>query len=100
MHKTELLLRQEADTAREQIQIEHRKESMKEARREINIYLEQGMERTIAVNFVLDTGKISIIDRKEVRQFFNYGCHTICSMNQTLSDINNQNSSDLILEAI
>ncbi len=61
MHKTEVLLRQEADTAREQIQIEH---------------------------------------RKEVRQFFNYGCHTICSMNQTLSDINNQNSSDLILEAI
>ncbi len=96
MYNTELKMRQEADTAREQIRIERRKE----ARREINIYLERGMERTIAVNSVLGTGKISIIDRKEVRKFFNYGCHTICSMNQTLLDIKNQNSSDLILEAI
>ncbi len=96
MHSTELFMRQQADTARQ----ERRKENMGEARREINIYLEQGMERTVAVNFVLDNNKIPILLKKEVRQFFRYGCHTICSMAEALSDINSQNSSNLVLEAI
>lgn len=110
MHSTELFMRQQADTAREEIQAERRKtkrntedrrsENMSEARREINIYLAQGMDRNIAVNFVLDDKKISIVDRKEVRKFFKYGCHTICSMVQELHDINHENSSNLVLEAI
>lgn len=100
MHPTELFLRKEADTARECQKAERRKESMKEARREINIYLMQGMDRNIAVNFVLDDNKIPILLKKEVRKFFRYGCHTICSMEQVLSDIKRENSSNLILEAI
>jgi hypothetical protein len=96
MHSTELFLRQQADTARE----ERRKENMSEARREINIYLEQGMDRNIAVNFVLDDNKIPILLKKEVRQFFRYGCYTICCMAGVHYDINRENSSNLILEAI
>ncbi len=96
MHPTELFMRQQADTARE----ERRKESMSEARREINIYLAQGMDRNIAVNFVLDGNKIPILLKKEVRQFFRYGCHTICSMAEVHYDIKRENSSDLVLEAI
>lgn len=100
MHQTELFMRQQADTAREQIKIERRKDNMKEARREINIYLSQGMDRNVAVNFVLDDSKIPILLKKEVRKFFQYGCHTICSMAEGLSDINHQNSLDLVVEAI
>jgi hypothetical protein len=96
MHPTELFLRKEADTARE----ERRKESMSEARREINIYLAQGMERNVAVNFVLDNNKIPILYKKEVRQFFRYGCHAICSMAGVHYDIKQENSSNLVLEAI
>jgi hypothetical protein len=96
MHSTELFLRKEADTARE----ERRKENMSEARREINIYLAQGMDRNIAVNFVLDNNKIPILLKKEVRQFFRYGCHTICSSAAVLSDIKRENTLDLMLEAI
>lgn len=96
MHPTELFMRQQADTARE----EHRKESMREARKEINIYLAQGMDRNIAVNFVLDNNKIPILLKKEVRKPFRYGCHTICCMTGVHYDIKRENSSNLILEAI
>lgn len=100
MNPAELCMRQQADTAREQIRTEKRKDNMRESRREINIYLEQGMDRNIAVNFVLDENKISIMDKKEVRKFFKYGCYTICSMAGLLPDINRVNSSNLVLEAI
>lgn len=100
MNSMELYIRQQADTAREEIRAERRKDNMSEARREINIYLAGGMDRNIAVNFVLGEIKIDIADKKEVRKFFKYGCHTICSMNETLHDINWENSSNLLLEAI
>ncbi len=111
MHPTELHMRQQADTAREQIKLDRRskdrdtqdrrQENMKEARREINIYLAQGMDRNIAINFVLDNdNKIPILIKKQVRQEFRYGCHTIYSIAEALSDINSQNSLDLVVEAI
>jgi hypothetical protein len=111
MHSTELFLRQEADTAREAIREDRRardrntedrrKESMKEARREINIYLSQGMDRNIAINFVLDSdNKIPILYKREVRKEFRYGCHTICSIIEELSGIKCQNSLDLVVEAV
>ena len=101
MHPTELHMRQQADTAREAIKSERRKESMKDARREINIYLAQGMDRNVAINFVLDTdNKISIVDKKEVRKYFRYGCHTIYSMAEELSVLNSQNNLDLVVETI
>jgi hypothetical protein len=109
MHSTELFFRKEADRAREQIREfrneqrgreERRQEDKSEARREINFYIDQGMERNIAVNFVLDEKKISIQDRKEVRKFFKYGCYTISCMVGLLPDIYSQNSSNLVLEAI
>ncbi len=100
MHCMELLMRQNADTAREQAKLERRKDNMKHARKEISVYLSQGMDRNIAINFVLDTEKYSILVRKEVRREFEYGCHTIYSMNHALSGINGQNSSDFVLEEI
>jgi hypothetical protein len=94
-------MRQQADTAREQQKIERRQDNMKEARTQINIYLSQGMDRNYAVNAVLDSGnKMSITDKKKTRKAFQYGCHTIYSMAEGLSDINSQNSLDLVVEAI
>ncbi len=83
MHSTELFMRQQADTARECIKEERRKEAMREARQEIDIYMSQGMARHIAVNSVLDEHKIPIMIKKSVRQYFRYGCHTICCMTGT-----------------
>lgn len=99
MKNIELVLRKEADTAREQIKLERRKEANKDARHQINILISIGLDRTEAVNFALDNRNIPIIEKKEIRKIFNYGCHTICGMAEELSGINRQNSPELILEA-
>ena len=80
MHPTELHMRQVADTARTH---NRRKENMSEARQEIDIYISQGMNRNVAVNFVLNGNQYPIMIKKEVRQIFRYGCHTICCMTGT-----------------
>lgn len=99
MHPIELMLRKEADTAREQIKLERRNEANKDARHQINVLISIGLDRNEAVNFALDNTNIPIIEKKAVRQAFHYGCHTICSMVEELSDIDSQNSLDLVLEA-
>ncbi|MCP4989377.1 MAG: hypothetical protein GY928_25960 [Colwellia sp.] len=81
MHSTELFLRKEADTAR---QHNRRKVNMRGARKEIDIYISQGMEHNKAVNFVLGDDQISIMDKREIRQFFRYGCHAVCHLTGTL----------------
>jgi hypothetical protein len=100
MKKIELVLRKEADTAREQQKIERRQDNMKEARREINIYISQGMNREIAVNFILNDVEIAIVDKKEIRKSLRYGCYTIHSINEFLSGINSENNSQILVEAI
>ncbi len=92
MHHIELFLRQPADIAREQQKIERRTDIMKEARREINIYISQGMSREIAVNFVLDDSGIAIVDKKEIRKSLRYGCYTIYSMLDARPGINSENT--------
>ena len=92
MNLTELFLRQQADTAREKQKIERRQDNMKEARHEINIYISQGMDREIAVNFVLNDSGIAIVDKKEIRKSLRYGCYTIYSTLGSLSDINSENT--------
>jgi hypothetical protein len=79
---------------------DRRREDMRAAREEINLHLSQGMDRNIAVNFVLSGNKIAIADKKEVRKSFKYGCYTISSIAQDLHDINRENSSNLVLEAV
>ena len=99
MHPIELMLRKEADTAREQIKLERRKNENKEARQQINILIASGLDRNEAVNFALDNGNIPIIEKKAVRKAFNYGCYAIYSMAEELSVIDSQNTLDLVLEA-
>ncbi len=100
MKPIELMLRKEADTAREQIKLERRKEENKETRQQITILISTGLDRIEAVNFALHDTNIPIIEKKSIRKAFNYGCHTICSMVEGLSDIHSQNSLDLVLEGI
>jgi hypothetical protein len=100
MRPIELFLRQQADTAREQQKIERRQDNIKEARREISIYISQGMDREIAVNFVLNDIEISIVDKKEIRKSLRYGCNTIYSMIESISGINMQNNSQILIETI
>ncbi len=100
MHPTELHMRQNADTLREQIRIERRKEANKDVRHQINVLILIGLDKNEAVNLALDNRIIPITEKKQVRKAFNYGCHTICNMAEELSDINRQNSSELVLEAI
>lgn len=100
MKSIELFLRQQADTAREQQKIERRQDNMKEARREISIYMSQGMNREIAVNFILNDVKIAIVDKKEIRKSLRYGCHTIYSINDSLSGINRENNPQILIETI
>ena len=92
MHHIELFLRQQADIAREEQKIERRTNNMKEARREINIYIAQGMDRGIAVNFVLNDSGIAIVDKKEIRKSLRYGCYTIYSMLDAHPGINSENT--------
>ncbi len=100
MNSIELLLRQEADIAREQQKIECRQDNMKKARREIDIYISQGMNREIAVNFILNDVEILIGDKKEIRKSLRYGCHTIYSINEFLSGINRENNPQILIETI
>ncbi len=103
MRKIELMLRKEADTAREQIRSERRKQANAEARHAIDKMIVCGVDRIIAVNFALHERVIDIVDRKDIRRSFEYGCHTICSMLETLYVIPHENSfseSQNLVEAI
>ncbi len=98
MHPMELFMRQNADTAREALREERRKTENKSVRHQINVLILMGLDKNEAVNFTLDNRIIPIIEKKQIRKAFHYGCHTICSMVEELSDINSQNSLDLVVE--
>ncbi len=100
MRYMELLMRQNADTAREALREERRKAENKSIRNQINVLILIGLDRNEAVNFALDKKIIPIIEKKEIRKAFHYGCHAICSMAEELSDIKHRNSSELVLEGI
>jgi len=97
MHSTELFLRKQADTARQE---DRRKSNMAGARREIDIYISQGMERDTAVNFVLGDSVIGIVDKREIRQFFRYGCHIVCHITGTLPLFDYEKNISFSLDAV